>query len=210
MGSVASPQQSTNNEEASTRDIETHAGHNQLLNESNASKIKYLQNIITETLRIYPVAPLLIPHESSSDCKVCDYDIPKGTMLLANLWTLQKDPNLWADPTRFVSERFDDNGDGSKVCYNMIPFGVGRRVCPGGVLAKHVMGHALGALFRCFEWEKIEDQVDMAEGIGLTLPKAQSLQTLFPIELRMPLLRELLKKKVKTRLPLPLFGSNNF
>ncbi|XP_057746196.1 cytochrome P450 81C13-like [Arachis stenosperma] len=112
-------------------EIETHAGHDQLLNESNASKIKYLQNIITETLRIYPVAPLLLPHESSSDCNVCGYDIPKGTMLLVNLWTLQKDPNLWADPTRFVPERFDDNGDGSKVCYNMIPFGVGRRASPG-------------------------------------------------------------------------------
>ncbi|KAL1324564.1 cytochrome P450 81E8 [Arachis ipaensis] len=156
-------------------EIETHAGHDQLLNESNASKMKYLQNIITETLRIYPVAPLLLPHESSSDCNVCGYDIPKGTMLLVNLWTLQRDPNLWADPTKFVPERFDDNGDGSKVCYNVIPFGVGRRACPGAVLAKHVMGHALGALFQCFEWEKIEDQVDMAEGIGLTLPKAKPL-----------------------------------
>ncbi|MED6213474.1 hypothetical protein PIB30_093797 [Stylosanthes scabra] len=158
-------------------EIETHAGHDQLLNESNAAKIKYLQNVITETLRIYPVAPLLIPHESSTDCKVCCYDIPKGTMLFVNLWTLQRDPNLWTNPLEFVPERFEGGDDGGgEVCYNMIPFGAGRRACPGAGLAKRVMGHVLGALIQCFDWEKIEDgEVDMTEGIGLSLPKAEPL-----------------------------------
>ncbi|MED6153461.1 hypothetical protein PIB30_102199 [Stylosanthes scabra] len=158
-------------------EIETYAGHDQLLNESNAAKIKYLQNVITETLRIYPVVPLLVPHESSTDCKVCGYDIPKGTMLFVNLLTLQRDPNLWTDPMKFIPERFEgDGGGGSEVCYNMIPFGVGRRACPGVGLAKRVMGHALGALIQCFDWEKIEDgEVDMTEGTGLVLPKAEPL-----------------------------------
>ncbi|MED6179928.1 hypothetical protein PIB30_005386 [Stylosanthes scabra] len=160
-------------------EIQTHAGHDQLLNESNAAKIKYLQNVITETLRIYPVVPLLVPHESSTDCKVCGYDIPKGTMLFVNLWTLQRDPNLWADPMKFIPERFEGDvggGGGSEVGYNMISFGVGRRACPGAGLAKRVMGHALGALIQCFEWQKVEDgEVDMTEGTGLVLPKAQPL-----------------------------------
>ncbi|MED6179930.1 hypothetical protein PIB30_005388 [Stylosanthes scabra] len=156
-------------------EIQTYAGHDQLLNESNAAKIKYLQNVITETLRIYPVAPLLIPHESSTDCKVCGYDIPKGTMLFVNLLTLQRDPNLWADPMEFVPERFEGDG-GGEVCYNMIPFGAGRRACPGAGLAKRITAHALGASIQCFEWQKVEDgEVDMTEEIGLSLPKAEPL-----------------------------------
>ena len=155
-------------------DIDTNAGHDQLLNESNAAKLKYLQNVITETLRLYPVVPLLLPHESSADCKVCGFDIPRGTMLLVNLWTLQRDRNLWVDPTRFVPERFEGE-EGGEV-YNMLPFGVGRRACPGAVLGKRVVGHALGALIQCFGWEKIgHEEMDITEGIGLTLPKVEPL-----------------------------------
>nr|XP_025642774.2 cytochrome P450 81E8 [Arachis hypogaea] len=163
-------------------EIETHAGHGQLLNESEATKLKYLQSVITETLRLYPAAPLLLPHESSNDCKVCGYDIPKGTMLLVNAWTLQRDPDLWVDPAMFVPERFDlgdGSGGGDHVVYNMVPFGVGRRVCPGAALAKRVMVHALGALVQCFELDKIgNEEINMKEGLGLTMPKVEPLVVL--------------------------------
>lgn len=155
-------------------EIDTYVGQDQLLNESNTVKLKYLQNVITETLRLYPVAPLLLPHESSIDCKVCGFDIPRGTMLLVNLWTLQRDTNLWVDPLGFVPERFE-GGEGGEV-YNMLPFGIGRRACPGAVLAKRVMGHALGALIQSFEWERIgEDEINMTEGVGLAIPKVEPL-----------------------------------
>ncbi|CAL5212706.1 unnamed protein product [Lathyrus oleraceus] len=148
------------------------------MNESEASKLKYLQNVIMETLRLYPVAPLLIPHESSNDCNVCGFDIPKGTMLLVNLWTLHRDPNLWVDPTRFVPERFKERELDSEI-YTMIPFGVGRRACPGSVLAKRFMANAIASLIQCFEWERIgNEEIDMAEGIGLTMPKVEPLVAL--------------------------------
>ena len=76
-------------------EIDTYAGHSQLLNESDTAKLNYLQNVITETLRLYPVTPLRVPHESSTECKVCGFDIPRGTMLFVNLWTRQRDANLW-------------------------------------------------------------------------------------------------------------------
>ena len=158
-------------------EIDTYVGQDQMLNGLDTTKLKYLQNVITETLRLYPVAPLLLPHESSNDCKVCGFDIPRGTMLLVNLWTLHRDANLWVDPAMFVPERFE--GEEADEVYNMIPFGIGRRACPGAVLAKRVMGHALGTLIQCFEWERIGHQeIDMTEGIGLTMPKLEPLVAL--------------------------------
>ncbi|TKY67833.1 Isoflavone 2'-hydroxylase [Spatholobus suberectus] len=159
-------------------EIDTFVVQDHLLNELDITKLKYLQNVITETLRLYPVAPLLIPHESSSDCNVGGFDIPGGTMLLVNLWTLHRDAKWWVDPTRFEPERFEGR-EGGEVVYNMIPFGIGRRACPGAVLAKRVVGNALGALIQCFDWERIgHEEIDMTEGIGLTLPKLEPLVAL--------------------------------
>lgn len=155
-------------------EIDTYVGQDQLLKESHTAKLKYLQNVITETLRLYPAAPFLVPHESSNDCKVCGFDIPRGTMLLVNLWTLHRNPKWWVDPARFLPERFE-GGDGGEI-YNMIPFGIGRRACPGGVLGKRVIGLVLGALIQSFEWDKIGDEeLNMTEGAGVSLPKLEPL-----------------------------------
>nr|ALG05132.1 cytochrome P450 family 81 subfamily B polypeptide 56 [Sinopodophyllum hexandrum] len=146
-----------------------------LIQESDMSKLPYLQCIITETLRMYPAGPLLLPHESSHDCVVGGYTIPGGTMLLVNLWAIQNDPSLWNEPTKFKPERFEglkETRDGFK----LMPFGSGRRRCPGEGLAMHVLGLVLGTLIQCFDWERVgDDLVDMTEGSGLTLPKAQPL-----------------------------------
>ncbi|RDX77553.1 Isoflavone 2'-hydroxylase, partial [Mucuna pruriens] len=164
----------------SRAEIETYVGQDHLLNEQDTAKLKYLQNVIAETLRLYPVAPLMIPHESSNNCNVGGFDIPQGTMLLVNLWSLHRDAKWWVDPTRFVPERFENIREGGdEVLYNMIPFGTGRRACPGSALAKRVMAHALGALIQSFHWDRIGHQeIDMAEGIGITMPKLEPLVAL--------------------------------
>ncbi|CAN1323999.1 Cytochrome P450 81Q32 [Linum perenne] len=150
--------------------------NNRLVEESDYPKLPYLQHIIKETLRLYPVTPLLVPHQSSEDCNVHGYHIPKGTMLIVNAYAIQRDPKLWEDPTSFRPERHDDELLG----YNkMLPFGIGRRSCPGSVLANRVMGLVLGSLIQCFEWRSISDElVDMSEGQGLTMPKAEPLEGL--------------------------------
>ena len=155
-------------------ELDNSIGQDRMINESDLPKLPYLQNVITETLRLYPPAPLLVPHESSNDCKVCGFDIPQGTMLFVNLWSLHRDANLWKDPTRFMPERFEGKERGED--YNMIPFGTGRRACPGDKLAKRVIGMTLGALIQCFEWKRIgEEEIDMMEGEGITMPKAEPL-----------------------------------
>lgn len=164
-------------------EIETKVGQGRLLEESDLPKLNYLQNIINETLRLFPVAPLLLPHESSADCQVCGFKVSKGTMLLVNLWTLQRDPNLWKDPNKFKPERFDKENDenelGHYYSYKFIPFGVGRRACPGANMANRVVGLALGNLIQCFDWERDgEEEIDMMEGIGITTPMKNPLEAI--------------------------------
>ncbi|CAI0421934.1 unnamed protein product [Linum tenue] len=134
-------------------------GKNRLIEEADCSKLPYLQSIINETLRLYPAAPLLVPHYSSEDCTIGGYHIPKGTMLLANAWAIQRDPSVWVDPTTFWPERHE----GMEVdAYKL------------------VVSSVLGVLIQCFEWRRTsEELLDMTEGKGLTMPKVEPLVALY-------------------------------
>ncbi|WOG90747.1 hypothetical protein DCAR_0309991 [Daucus carota subsp. sativus] len=156
-------------------EIDNHVGHDRLLNESDIAQLPYLRCIITETMRMYPAGPLLVPHESSADCKVGGYFIPGGTMLMVNMWAIQNDPKIWAEPSKFMPERFE-GFEGTRDGYKFMPFGSGRRACPGEGLAMRMLGLVLGSLLQCFNWERIgKELVDMTEGPGLTLPKLRPL-----------------------------------
>lgn len=162
-------------------EIEMEVGQSRLIEESDLGKLPYLHCIINETFRMCPPAALLVPHESSEDCTVAGFHNPRGTMLLTNLWAMQNDPRLWEKPTEFNPERFEQGPDqagktGSGFGFPFVPFGTGRRRCPGENLAMRLIPLALGSLIQCFEWERIgEELVDMSEGNGLTMPKAQPL-----------------------------------
>ncbi|OVA04097.1 Cytochrome P450 [Macleaya cordata] len=160
-------------------EIDVQVGQDRLVQESDLAYLPYLHAIIIETLRIYPAGPLLVPHESSEECVVGGYNIPRGTILLVNLWAIQNDPKLWDEPNKFRPERFETvEGGGSREGFKLMPFGSGRRGCPGEGMAMRVMGLALGSLIQCLDWERVnmEEMVDMTEGTGLTLPRAQPLE----------------------------------
>ncbi|GMN34491.1 hypothetical protein TIFTF001_004712 [Ficus carica] len=160
-------------------ELDTQIGQQHLLDEPDLSKLPYLQNIISETLRLYPATPLLVPHYSSDDCTIGGYDVPRGTIVLINAWAIHRDPNLWDDADSFKPERFEtDHHEGDQV-NKLLPFGLGRRACPGAGLAQRILGLTLGSLVQCFEWERVgEEQVDMTEGRGLTMPKAVPLEAM--------------------------------
>ncbi|KAJ4836167.1 hypothetical protein Tsubulata_038337 [Turnera subulata] len=155
-------------------ELDTQVGQQRLMEESDFSKLPYLQSIMSENSRLYPVAPLLVPHSSSSDCSIGGYHVPQGAMLFVNAWAIQRDPKLWDNPTNFSPERFED---ARTEPYNLFPFGMGRRACPGDGLATRVLLLTLGSLIQCFDWErKGQGQVDMTEKGGITMTKSEPLQ----------------------------------
>ncbi|KAJ4848864.1 hypothetical protein Tsubulata_036349 [Turnera subulata] len=158
-------------------EIDKCVGHERLIDETDVDRLPYLRSIIKEAMRMHPAVPLLIPHESSKECVVGGFRIPRGTILLVNAWGIQNDPNIWENPTTFRPKRFQETEE-VKEALRFLPFGYGRRSCPGEGLALRMMGLALGSLIQCFQWKGIGDKtVDMTESSGIiAVPKVEPLQ----------------------------------
>ncbi|CAN4122759.1 unnamed protein product [Withania somnifera] len=163
-------------------EIDAHVGKNRWVQESDIKNLIYLQAIVKEALRLYPAAPLSVPHESMEDCTISGYDIPKGTRLLVNLWKIHHDPNIWPNPNDFKPERFltahkDVDVRGNH--FELLPFGSGRRMCPGISLALQVLPFVIAVLLQGFDMKRpLDEPIDMSESFGLTVIKASPLEVL--------------------------------
>ncbi|KAK1427464.1 hypothetical protein QVD17_16150 [Tagetes erecta] len=156
--------------------IDEYIGNQRLVQETDIPNLPYIQCIINETLRLFPAAPLLVPHEPSEDCTIGGFDVARGTIVLVNAWAIHRDPMVWDDPLSFKPERFENVAIEG---YTFIPFGMGRRQCPGSGLANRVIWLALASLIQCFEWERVgEELVGLSEGKGLTMPKDEPLEAM--------------------------------
>lgn len=157
-----------------------------MISEEDLSSMPYLKATIKETLRLHPPAPFLLPHYSMADCKIDGYFIPSGTRVLVNAWALGRDPSFWERPEEFMPERFlqetcavDDQMRGKDLRF--LPFGFGRRICPGMNFGFATMEVMLANLMYHFDWDVPDMKegtgtgVDMAESFGLTLCRKQKL-----------------------------------
>lgn len=153
-------------------ELDAFVGSKQLVDETDLPKLQYLQNTISETLRLHPATPIITPHMSSDYCTVGGYTLPPKTILLVNAWAIQRDNKSWDDPTCFIPERFGDSEVNSS--YKLLPFGLGRRACPGIALANRILGLTLGSLVQCFEWERINETESESEQLE-ALCKARSI-----------------------------------
>ncbi|KAL0404962.1 UNVERIFIED_CONTAM: 3,9-dihydroxypterocarpan 6A-monooxygenase [Sesamum radiatum] len=167
------------------QEIDSVVGKNRVVQESDIPKLPYLQAIVKESLRIHPSGPIIV-RESTEDCTVSGYHIPAKTRLFVNVWAVGRDPNHWENPLEFRPERFlaeDGSAKGQLDVrgqhYHLLPFGSGRRSCPGTSLALLVVQTALAAMIQCFDW-KVEGSVDMEEAASMTLPRANPL-ICFPV-----------------------------
>ncbi|XP_023001248.1 cytochrome P450 71A1-like [Cucurbita maxima] len=144
-------------------------------------KMEYLRSVIKESLRVHPPAPLLLPRETSEMVKLGGYCIPSKTRVFFNVWAIQRDPKIWENPEEFIPERFMNNpvdfkGQG---CH-FLPFGGGRRICPGMNFAFASIEYVLANLLHSFDWKLPDDSmmaqdVDMSEDMGLALIKKHPL-----------------------------------
>ncbi|KAE8100585.1 hypothetical protein FH972_018471 [Carpinus fangiana] len=161
-------------------ELDVQIGRERQVKESDIKNLVYLQAIIKETMRLYPAGPLPVPHESMEDCTLAGYHIPVGTQLLVNFSKMHRDPHVWPDPNEFQPERFLTSHKGVDVKgqhFELLPFGSGRRMCPGISLALQVIQLTLATLLHAFEIATPSDEpVDMTEKIGLTDVKATPLE----------------------------------
>ncbi|CAM8988995.1 unnamed protein product [Rhodiola kirilowii] len=161
-------------------DVDPMFDENGCVDESQFHKLKYLNMVIKEVLRLHLPAPLLIPRENSERCVANGFEVPSKTKIIINGWALARDPKYWTDSEKFYPERFLDSSlqfNGNEFHY--VPFGAGRRICPGLTLGVTNAEVFMANLLFHFDWElpngeKGED-MDMSELFGATIARKQEL-----------------------------------
>ncbi|KAK7271270.1 hypothetical protein RJT34_27021 [Clitoria ternatea] len=164
-------------------ELGTVVGMNRLVEESDLVKLNYLHDVIKETLRLYP-AGSFTTRESIEDTMVHGYHIKKKSRILVNQWAIGRDPKVWSDdvdvfyPERFMNSNIDIRGNDLK----LLPFGSGRRSCPGINLALASVNLVVSQLVHCFDWKlpfgMNPDDLDMSEEFGISMPRAKQLLAL--------------------------------
>ncbi|XP_010540267.1 PREDICTED: geraniol 8-hydroxylase-like [Tarenaya hassleriana] len=160
-------------------ELRENIGVGNTVEESDTSRLPYLQAIIKETFRLHP-PPFLIPRKSGSDVEINGFVIPKDSKILINAWAIGRDPKIWENPESFIPERFlESDIDVRGSSFRLIPFGGGRRICPGLPLASRMLHLMLGSLIHSFEWAVEDDDcLGVEEVFGLTVHKARGLRAL--------------------------------
>ncbi|KAL4559745.1 hypothetical protein LXL04_031890 [Taraxacum kok-saghyz] len=151
------------------------------INEEDLEKMHYLQAVVKESLRLYPPLPLLILRESTQYVKLMGYDIKAGTQVIINAWAIGRDPSLWEESEKFKPERFlNSSVDYKGMNFEFLPFGAGRRGCPGIQFAIVINELALANLVYKYDLALPDDvrgeELDMSEITGLTLHRKSPLR----------------------------------
>ncbi|CAO2175189.1 unnamed protein product [Urochloa humidicola] len=145
------------------------------VDEGRVAELRYLKAVVKETLRLHVPLPLLVPREPAEDAEILGYRVPAGTRVVINAWAIARDPAAWEDAEEFVPERFlpdmDAAVDYRGQDFRFVPFGAGRRGCPGLGLAEASIEMALASLLYHFDWEAAggagPSSLDMSETSGI-------------------------------------------
>lgn len=171
------------------KEIDDVAGNRRFVEESDDPELPFIQAVIKETLRLHPPVALVV-RRCIMESRIENYTIPENSVLIVNVWAMGRDQSLWESPMDFKPERFlkpteagcsQGSLDVKGQHFQYLPFGTGRRMCAGVTLAMQEMPFVLAALVQCFDFQPMGpggnkvDQIDMVEGPGLTVPRAQEL-----------------------------------
>ncbi|XWS70092.1 hypothetical protein CRYUN_Cryun03dG0019500 [Craigia yunnanensis] len=173
-----------------TEELDRVIGKERWVEEKDIPQLPYIDAIMKETMRKHPVAVMLAPHLALEDCNVAGYDIRKGTRVFINTWSMGRDPLVWEEPEEFRPERFlgkkiDMKGQN----FELLPFGSGRRMCPGYSLGLKMIQSSLANLLHGFNWKLPDntnpENLSMEEVYGLATPRKFPLVAV--VESRLPL-----------------------
>ncbi|KAK1270895.1 Cytochrome P450 71A9 [Acorus gramineus] len=156
------------------------AGNKSMVEQYDTNAMYYLKAVVKEVLRLHPPAPLLLPRELMEDTKILGYNIPKKCRVIVNAWAIGRHPDYWKTPEEFQPERFlNSSMDYKGHDFQFIPFGAGRRICPGMAFAVATIELVLANLLNRFEWklpgELRGEDLNMDEAPGLTIRRKESL-----------------------------------
>ncbi|KAL8475026.1 hypothetical protein ACS0TY_031448 [Phlomoides rotata] len=162
------------------KELDELVGLDRRVEESDLDRLEYLDMVIKESFRLHPVAPLLLPHYAMDDCTVAGYHIAKESRIIVNTYAIGRDPNVWPDPEKFDPERFVGSEiDVRGQHFQLLPFGSGRRGCPGIQLGLVQVRLIVAQLVHCFEWKLPDnmtpEKLDMSEEFGLVVARANHL-----------------------------------
>lgn len=162
------------------KELEQVVGMDRMVEQAHLEKLEYLDLVMKETFRLHPVGPLLLPREAMQDCILDGYYIPKGTRTIVNAGAIMRDPKVWPDPETFNPERFAGNQiDVANHNHLFLPFGAGRRGCPGRLLGQNMVKLMVAQLVHCFDWELPNNMrpadMDMSEQFGSVVRRAEHL-----------------------------------
>lgn len=148
--------------------------------ESDLHQLHFFKCVIKETMRLHPPAPLLLPRETMQHFKLNGYDILPKTWMYVNAWAIGRDPNSWGRPHVFDPERFmHDSMEANGQDFKLIPFGEGRRICPGKNLGMLMVELVLANLLYSFDWHlppgMVKEDISMEEAPGVTVHREYAL-----------------------------------
>ncbi|XVF30575.1 hypothetical protein REPUB_Repub16aG0070100 [Reevesia pubescens] len=153
--------------------------------EDDLQKLPYLKAVILEGLRRHPPSHLVFPHTVREDTVLGGYLVPKNMTINFLVAEMGWDPKVWDDPMTFKPERFLSRDNESEEVFDitgsreikMMPFGVGRRICPGIGLALLHLEYFVANLVWNFEWKAVDgDEVSLEEKTELTVAMKTPLQ----------------------------------
>ncbi|KAL1534729.1 unspecific monooxygenase [Salvia divinorum] len=150
------------------------AKDNSNITEYELERMHYLKAVIKETFRYHPPVPLLVPRVASKDVKIKGYDVEAGTVVMINAWAIGRDVVSWNEPEKFKPERFLNSSiDFKGLNFEFVPFGTGRRACPGAAFAVATIEFVLASLVQKFDWKLGDggqgENLDMSERPGITV-----------------------------------------